>query len=251
MLPWCLWSSPWFLLCSIPSYGYDPLFQFSISYLHFRFVDVDFYSYLFPISTIVLIMICSSVLDFNTTTRSSAYFIVVFILPPIEKSPVSSNTSLTSYSFVQGGVRSVTCNSVCIFLIHLDVYFLLHIHTLDNLVVSLIDANRFQNFCRCIPVDSVEGSWTSRHLSDIILNIPMSSLVTFPVLKPNCFLLIFCTILFLCRLVSILVSTFSVCEVNCPVVTCLLWAFSQDLSLWHPESSLAICPFSIFIYSVQ
>lgn len=175
-------------------------------------------------------MSCSTFSSLASSTRSSAYFTVWMICPPILKSPNPSRASLVRhllYKLNRIGDEQYPC------LTPLPVFTLLvcprFSHTLTlwamyKLLISLLSCQSVQvsfricinlvqlvwSYAFCQHVKQAHNSSISNAHSDIILSIPIASPVRFPLLNPNWSSPSTCSI-FLSVLLSILAAIFVVC----------------------------------------
>ena len=151
-------------------------------------------------------MHCSTVSSLAINTRSSAYFTVWIICPPMLKSPSPSRASLVRHSLYELnriGDKQHPCLTplpICTLLISLRASRTLTFCSMYNLLINLLSRQsmpipfricinlvqftRSNPFCQSLK-QTHSCSSISKVRSGIILIIPIASLVPFPLLNPN------------------------------------------------------------------
>jgi len=192
-------------------------------------------------------MSCGTFSSSASNTRSSAYFTVWTICPPILKSSNPSRVFLVRHSLYKlnrVGDKQHPC------LTHLPIFTLLVSHRftrtltlwamyklLINLLsrqsipvslricINLVQLTRSNAFCRSMK-QTLSFSSVSKFRSDIILSIPVAFLVPFLLLNPNWSSLSKSSIFFSILLLSILTIFCCMCDkADCAMVAafCSLW----------------------------
>ena len=151
-------------------------------------------------------MPCNTFSSLAISTRSSAYFTVWIICPPMLKSPSPSRASLVRHSLYKLnriGDKQHPCLTplpICTLLVSpwssrtltlWSMYYLLinllsrqSIPVLFKICINLVQFTRSNAFCQSMK-QTHSSSSISKVRSAIILIIPIASLVPFPLLNPN------------------------------------------------------------------